>query len=52
MLTKVVAIFNSTTCFNSTILLILSLKIFCISLNWGTIDHLMFDHTTYMAMIL
>lgn len=35
MLTKVVGTFNSTTCFNYIILLILSLKIFCISLNWG-----------------
>lgn len=35
MLIEVVGTFNSTTCFNSTILPILSLKIFFISLNWG-----------------
>jgi hypothetical protein len=32
---EVMGTFNSTTCFNSTILSILSLKIFCVSLNWG-----------------
>ncbi len=35
MLTKVVGTFNSITYFNFIILFILSLKIFCISLNWG-----------------